>query len=208
MMCGLPAELIDQRGVTGRPRDRPEKSELGTIIESLWGKARIWWTKHPPSDYIPLCISSQSVQSFATGFPWRSCISQTWPNTKGPFFPPTSNKLGSDQRHVWWQQQESISAHALMMSLTSNRWTDQLPFEIARNMSLHRSPQHFYGNRSLSSCMCLQSQIRSHKSLIMINQSLTRHCSWHSSTEKYLGNQQWIAETVYNELLNWGVWII
>lgn len=41
MMCGLPAELIDQRGVTGRPRDRPEKSELGTIIESLWGKARI-----------------------------------------------------------------------------------------------------------------------------------------------------------------------
>lgn len=41
MMCGLPAELTDQRGVTGRPRDGPEKSELGTIIESLWGKARI-----------------------------------------------------------------------------------------------------------------------------------------------------------------------
>lgn len=48
MMCCLPAELIDQRGVTGRPRDGPEKSELGTIIESLWGKARIWWTKRPP----------------------------------------------------------------------------------------------------------------------------------------------------------------
>lgn len=57
MMCCVPAQLIDQRGVTGRQRDVPEKSELGAIIESLWGKASIRWTKHSPTDYIPFCIS-------------------------------------------------------------------------------------------------------------------------------------------------------
>ncbi len=168
------AEFIDQRGVTGRPRDGPEKPELGTIIESLWGKARIWWTKRPPSDYIPLCISSQSVQSYTTRFPWRSCL-RDWCMAKHneAIFPPTSNKLGSDQRHTRWQQQESISTYALMMSLTSNRWTDQLPFEIAGNTRLHRSPLHFYGNRSLSFRKSLQTRSRGHIRHVRINQSLT-----------------------------------
>lgn len=75
---------------------------------------------------------------------WRSLREFCMAKHKEAIFPPpTSNKWRSDQRHVRWRQQESIRADALMMSLTSNRWTDQLPFEIARNMSLHHSPMHF-----------------------------------------------------------------
>lgn len=61
MMWAFPADLIDQKGVTGRLRDGPEKSELGTIIESLWGKAKKY---DGQTRCIPL--SSQSVQSYAT----------------------------------------------------------------------------------------------------------------------------------------------
>lgn len=154
MMCSVPAELIDQRGVTGRQRDVPEKSELGAIIESLWGKASIRWTKYPLSDYVPFCISLTFLflrcwfsAKFSLGGTPRG---QT---PRGRFLPKLQTNwaqirglyvgVGFEALWVRCKQQESINAFALMMSLTSNRRTEQLPFETVRNMSLIRSPPHF-----------------------------------------------------------------